>query len=103
MKPFRLAPEAAEDIHEIWKHIAEDNPSAAKRFRLKLLAACRQVDKNPGIGHKREDLAQERPLLFWPVGYLIIYRSATRGPIEILAVTHGSRDIPAFLRQRIDE
>ena len=40
-------------------------------------------------------------VLFWPVGaYLIIYR-AERSPIEIVAVTQGSRDIPAFLRRRM--
>jgi hypothetical protein len=39
-------------------------------------------------------------VLFWPVGdYLIIYR-ADRQPIEIVAVTQGSRDIPSFLRRR---
>ena len=41
------------------------------------------------------------PVLFWPVGaYLIIYR-VERRPIEIVAVTQGSRDIPAFLNRRI--
>jgi plasmid stabilization system protein ParE len=51
------------------------------------------------MGHKREDLTPYA-ILFWPVGaYLIIYR-AERRPIEIVAVTQGSRDIPAFLRRR---
>ena len=50
----------------------------------------------PGMGQKREDLTRY-PVLFWPVGsYLVIYR-AEGGPIEIVAVTQGSRDIPAFL------
>ena len=40
-------------------------------------------------------------LLFWPVGsYLIIYRAEHR-PIEIVAVTQGSRDVPTFLRRRL--
>jgi plasmid stabilization system protein ParE len=40
------------------------------------------------------------PVLFWPVGaYLIIYRATSR-PVEIVAVTQGGRDIPAFLHQR---
>jgi antitoxin ParD1/3/4/toxin ParE1/3/4 len=52
------------------------------------------------MGHARSDLAGPRPLLFWPVGaYLIIYR-ADRQPIEIVAVTHASRDVPRFLRSR---
>ena len=52
------------------------------------------------MGHKREDLTRY-PVLFWPVGaYLVIYRPE-RGPIEIVAVTQGSRDIPAFLHRRM--
>ena len=52
------------------------------------------------MGHRREDLTSF-PVLFWPVGaYLVIYR-AERQPIEIVVVTQGSRDIPAFLRRRI--
>ena len=50
------------------------------------------------MGHRREDLT-DHPVLFRPVGaYLIIYR-AERRPIEIVAVTQGSRDIPAFLNR----
>jgi antitoxin ParD1/3/4/toxin ParE1/3/4 len=52
------------------------------------------------MGHRREDLTPY-PVLFWPVGaYLIIYR-ADRRPIEIVSVTQGSRDIPAFLSRRV--
>jgi plasmid stabilization system protein ParE len=52
------------------------------------------------MGHVREDLTGY-PVLFWPVGaYLIVYR-AERRPIEIVAVTQGSRDIPAFLFPRM--
>jgi hypothetical protein len=41
-------------------------------------------------------------VLFWPVGaYLIIYRAAEWRPIEIVAVTQGSRDIPGFLSRRL--
>jgi antitoxin ParD1/3/4/toxin ParE1/3/4 len=56
----------------------------------------------PGTGHKREDLTAY-PVLFWTVGsYLIIYRRrADHPPVEIVAVTQGSRDIPAFLRRRV--
>ena len=50
--------------------------------------------------HKRDDLTAF-PVLFWPVGsYLIVYRAEHR-PIEIVAVTQGSRDIPVFLRRRL--
>ena len=66
----------------------------------KLFDAFDALGRTPGMGHRREDLTSF-PVLFWPVGaYLIIYR-AERHPIEIVAVTQGSRDIPAFLRRRI--
>jgi plasmid stabilization system protein ParE len=49
---------------------------------------------------RRKDLGGH-PVLFRTVGdYLIIYRADHR-PIEIVAVTQGSRDIPAFLRRRL--
>jgi plasmid stabilization system protein ParE len=52
------------------------------------------------MGHPRDDLTSY-PVLFWPVdAYVIIYRSERR-PIEIVAVTQGSSDIPAFLSRRL--
>ena len=55
----------------------------------------------PGIGHRRSDLTAF-PVLFWTVGaYLIIYRVIEGRPVEIVAITQGSRDIPAFLRRRV--
>ena len=66
----------------------------------KLFDAFEALGRMPGMGHKREDLTSY-PVLFWPVGsYTIIYRSVQR-PIEIVAVTQGSRDIPAFLGLRL--
>jgi plasmid stabilization system protein ParE len=54
----------------------------------------------PGLGHRREDLTTY-PVLFWPVGaYLIICR-VEHPSVEIVAVTQGSRDIPAFLSRRV--
>jgi plasmid stabilization system protein ParE len=77
---YVLSEDAERDLHGIWDFIAADN--------------------TPAIGHRREDLTVF-PVLFWPVGaYLIIYR-ATSLPVEIVAVTQGARDIPAFLQRRI--
>jgi antitoxin ParD1/3/4/toxin ParE1/3/4 len=65
-----------------------------------LFDAFEALGQTPGLGHRREDLTPY-PVLFWPVGaYLIIY-GAGRRPIEIVAVTQGSRDIPAFLGRRV--
>ena len=96
MKRFKLSPEAARDIRDIWTYIAEDNLPAARRVRLQILDACRQLAENPGMGHSREELT-EKPVLFWPVGsYLILYNPA-RQPIGIVRVVHAARDVPSLL------
>jgi plasmid stabilization system protein ParE len=96
---YVLSADAELDLDEIWEYIAADNLDAADRWIGKLFDAFETLGKMPGVGHRREDLTPY-PVLFFPVGaYLIIYR-AGRQPIEIVAVTQGSRDIPAFLHGR---
>lgn len=100
MNDYILASEAVLDLEDIWDYIAADSVDAADRWIGKLFDAFETLAGSPGIGHKREDLTPN-PVLFWTLGaYLIIYRAASR-PIEIVAVTQGSRDIPAFLRRRM--
>jgi plasmid stabilization system protein ParE len=98
MSGYILSVDADFDLDEIWEYIAADNIDAADRWIEKLFDAFEALGQTPG--HRREDRTSH-PVLFWPVGaYLIIYR-AERRPIEIVAVTQGSRDIPAFLSRRI--
>ena len=100
MTGFVLSVDADLDLEEIWEYIAADNIDAADRWIDKLFHAFESLARTPGMGHKREDLT-DHPVLFWPVGsYLIIYRAEHR-PIEIVAITQGSRNIPAFLRRRL--
>ena len=99
MSNYILGSGVERDLDIIWEYIAEDNLDAADRWIAKLFDAFEALARTPGIGHTREDLTSYN-VLFWPVGsYLVIYR-AERRPIEIVAVTQGSRDIPAFLSQR---
>jgi antitoxin ParD1/3/4 len=97
---YILSVDADLDLDDVWEYIAADNIDAAGHWIAKLFDAFEALGQTPGMGHRREDLTSH-PVLFWPVGaYLIIYR-AERRPIEIVAVTQGSRDIPAFLSRRI--
>ena len=101
MTKYVLSPAAELDLDQIWEYIAEDNIEAADRWIAKLFDAFESLAQAPGMGHKREDLTPF-PVLFWPVGaYLIIYRLQAEG-IELVAVTQGARDIPAFLSQRTE-
>jgi plasmid stabilization system protein ParE len=99
MTAYILAPEALQDLQDIWDYIATENLDAADRMIDTLFAAFEQLAALPGLGHRREDLTN-RPLRFWTVeAYLVIYR-AEQTPIEIVAVTRGGRDIPRLLRPR---
>jgi plasmid stabilization system protein ParE len=100
MAKYVLSEDADRDLDGIWDYIAEDNIDAADQWIGRLFEAFDAIGKTPGMGHKREDLTAY-PVLFWPVGaYLVIYRATSR-LIEIVAVTQGARDIPAFLYHRL--
>ena len=100
MKKYVLSTGAEQDLIQIWDYIASDDIDSADHWIGKLFLAFERIARNPGIGHRREDLTQ-LPVLFWPVGaYLIIYR-VLNGQVEIVAVTQGSRDIPIFVHRRM--
>ncbi|MBZ5572204.1 MAG: type II toxin-antitoxin system RelE/ParE family toxin [Acidobacteriia bacterium] len=102
MMQFVLSDDADRDLDDIWEYIAEDSVDAADQWIGRLFDAFDAIAETPGIGHKRDDLTAY-PVLFWPVGaYLVIYRITTL-PVEIVAVTQGARDIPAFLRRRFSQ
>jgi plasmid stabilization system protein ParE len=99
MTAFRLSPEAAQDLIEIYEYIAQDNVGAAERVRIELLEALRGLAAMPGKGHRREDLTSHQ-VLFWPVrSYQVIYRTERR-PLEVVAVLHGKRNIRRILKER---
>jgi plasmid stabilization system protein ParE len=87
------------DLREIRDHIARDSPDSARRMMVRFVSAFRLLARRPELGHPREDLL-EPAIRFWPVrGYLIVYL-AEKAPIEILAVVHGARDVPAIVSRR---
>jgi plasmid stabilization system protein ParE len=99
MSRYVLSGEALVDLDHIWAYIARDDIEAADRWIERLLDACEILARNPRIGHPHEDITDSSVLL-WPVGaYLVIYRILP-DHIEIVAVTQGSRDLPAYLRRR---
>ncbi len=99
MSGYVLGRDAEQDLNDTWDYIAEDSVEAADRLIARLFDAFEALARNPGMGHQREDLTNF-PVLFWPVGnYLVIYR-AEKSPIQIVAIVHGKRDIPTFLRGR---
>lgn len=97
MPACELSPESLEDLENIWNFIAADDPAAADRVIDELFEAFQRLASWPGTGHFRRDLT-ERQVRFWPVrSYLVVYRESSSG-VQIVAILHGSRDVPTVLR-----
>ena len=79
-EPLCFGSGVREDLIGIWEYIAADNLKAADEWMETLYAQFDYLAEFPRAGHPRPDLADSRPLLFWPVGaYLIIYRIHDNG------------------------
>lgn len=98
MPEYLLSPEAVEDLQNIWDYVAVENPQAADDLINNLFLVFERLAQWPGQGHTRPDLTSSH-VLFWPFGsYLIVYRG--QPVVQIIAILHGARDIPAVLSTR---
>jgi plasmid stabilization system protein ParE len=102
MTPFVLTPSARQDINDIYDYIANDNPEAAGRVLDTLENTLFKLAKNPGIGHWREELADQRHKFFLVYSYLIVYRHETK-PLQVIRILHAARDVQAILKLAPDE
>ncbi|MCA9227299.1 MAG: type II toxin-antitoxin system RelE/ParE family toxin [Planctomycetales bacterium] len=95
--PFILTPSAARDLDEILEYVLEHGgTNPALHVYECLHEGFSKVGAEPGIGHTRDDLADES-LRVWAVfSYLIVYRPETK-PVQIIRVVHGARDVPRAL------
>lgn len=101
MIKYILTPSAQEDLVDIRDYyLKEAGTRVARQMLTEFVEAFRFLASTPAAGHKREDLAEGRPVLFWPMrDYLIIYRQNSR-PLKILAIVRGSRDVPKVIGRR---
>ena len=99
MPIYELSPEALEDLQLIHDFIAVDSAEAAERVIDQFFEAFEQLAAWPKTGHVRTDLTS-KSVRFWPLGsYLVVYRDHSAS-IQIVAVLHGSRDVPSVLDTR---
>lgn len=96
---FRPAAEA--DLLSIALSIADHSVDRARRVVTRLRQRSDILLRHPEAGRPRPELGDgfrslsERP-------YVLIYRLLA-GDVEIIAVLHGARDLPAALAARIDK
>jgi plasmid stabilization system protein ParE len=94
-----LSPDALQDLQDIWDFIAFDNANAADQLQDEFFNAFEKLAQHPRLGHSRPDIT-ERDVRFWPTGsYLIVYREWPK-ELQVLAILHGSRDVPEVMRKR---
>jgi plasmid stabilization system protein ParE len=101
MRRYVLMPGAKEDLANIRDYYLEEKGyRIARQMIVEFVEAFRFLVRTPGAGHVRQDLAEDRPILFWPVrDFLILYKPSTQ-PLEILSVVRGSRNVPALIQRR---
>lgn len=85
---------AADDLEEIWLHIASDNIYAADALIDTIDARARILADHPSMGRARPEL--DSAIRSYPVdSYILFYRPHTHG-IELVRVLHASRDVPGI-------
>jgi len=99
VKPYIVAPEAEDDLRQIWRYLhGEAGLAIANRIQGELVDAFEGLADVPGKGHKRSDLTSRDVLFFSVYQYMIVYRRAAL--VEIVAVLHGKRDVKRLLKTR---
>ena len=86
---------ALDDLAEIIRYIAEDNPDAASRFGHSLLDYLDLLRSYPQMGATIRQRSQVRRLVHSPI--VVYYQVQERDrAVEILHFRHGSRRPPTF-------
>jgi addiction module RelE/StbE family toxin len=84
-----FSPEALADIAAIRAYIGADNPLAASRMAVQIVAACDRLETMPERGRPGLVPGTRELTGAWP--YIIVYRIVT-GEVQIVRVWHGAQD-----------
>ncbi|MGK7893433.1 MAG: type II toxin-antitoxin system RelE/ParE family toxin [Xenococcus sp. (in: cyanobacteria)] len=81
--------DARQDIKNIFLHILDRNPAAARRIRGRIYQAVKGLANNPKIGRPGRVFGT-RELVISQTSYIVAYR-VRNDAVEILQVIHGAR------------
>lgn len=100
MSDFVLSEEAMSDLFEIWAFVANDHLAAADALERDILHACAKLARQPGIGHRRNDLCDDNAVRFHTVRtwYLVVYECESR-PLRVVRILHAARDAARELNE----
>lgn len=90
---IRRRPLAADDIAEIWDHIADDSLRAADRWIDQLDEQFVLLASQPLMGRSRHELAPG--LRSFPFGRHVIFYEPIEGGVDVVRLLHSARDVDA--------
>jgi addiction module RelE/StbE family toxin len=82
-------------LQEIATYIRAENPSAARRIHQQIRRATRRLVRYPRSGRMVPEIESEQVRELIVGHYRIIYE-VTETQVEILAIVHGTRDLPSL-------
>jgi len=100
---FILDPCVEDELWEIWKFIAVDNPEAATRVVEAAYKTFATLALTPGFGRPRKSRDPcLKGIRSWSISgfdsYLIFYRGAAEG-VQVMHAYHASRNIDALFER----
>lgn len=87
--PVNFTRRALRDLANIRVYISNDNPRAASRMAVEIIAACDRLENFPERGRPGLRRSTRELATVWP--YVIVYR-VTGTNIDILSIWHGAQD-----------
>ncbi|WP_081432858.1 MULTISPECIES: type II toxin-antitoxin system RelE/ParE family toxin [Acidiphilium] len=91
--PVIFTAEAINDLVHIRHHIGRENPAAATRIAVQLVAACDRLEYLPERGRPGLVSGTRELTVIWP--YIIVYRIVGQNA-EVLRIWHGAQDRREF-------
>jgi antitoxin ParD1/3/4 len=100
MSRYILAPQAAQDLIDIWRYIKEQSSvTIADRVERTIRDRMGFLSSHPRAGHWRRDMTSQNVKFFSVYSYLIVYKPDTK-PLQIVSILHGRRDVEKILKDR---
>ena len=92
------SPQFRRDLADAWVYVAEDSEDRADALLDAVEETSRLVAENPGVGRPRPELegGTMRSVLT-AKRYLVYYRPAGEGRVELVRLFHTSRDPDSVL------
>ena len=93
MAELFISRRAKEELRQLWRYIAAENPAAADRLLLRIDDKLQILRDFPDIGTMRDDIRPGFRMLV-EGNYLLLYEhDAASNSVELIAVVDGRRDL----------